>query len=117
MIKNRKNTIPVLIDIRYRFSMNKFEEEYGENVHYSDIEQNSYIDLKEMVFELINKNIKFRKHARENGVLTLKAEFLEKEYEKFISLNKDGEFNFIHNFVISDTRLFTETEINIEENE
>jgi hypothetical protein len=111
MIKNRKNTISILIDIRYKFSMNKFEEEFGENVHYSSIEQSSYIDLKEMVFEKINKNIKFRKFARENNVLTLKVEMTDKEYEKFISLNKDGNFKFIHDFVVSDIRLFTDLPI------
>ncbi len=48
--------------------MNHFEEFYGETVLYSEIEQISYIDLKDMVFEKINKNIKFRKFGRNNNV-------------------------------------------------
>ena len=81
MAKNRKNTIPILIDIRFNGSMNKFEEVYGEHIRYAEIEQESYIDLKSMIFEKINPNIKIRKFNREKNILTLKADMLDKEYQ------------------------------------
>jgi hypothetical protein len=121
MKKNRKNTLPVLIDIRYKWSMNRFEEFYRDSVKYKDIEQESYIELKTMTFEFINKNIKFRKFDRENGTLTLKANMLESELEKFNSIlngevldeektEREGEevykrFFFMHDFEISNVRI------------
>ena|ERR1017187_2145425 len=108
MTKSRKNIIPILIDIRYQFPINRFEEFYGDNVTYAEIEQTSYIDLKEMVFEKVSRNIKFRKFIRENGVLTIKAEMLEKEYEKFLNLRKEKAFKFLHDFTISNVILFTD---------
>ena len=57
MAKNRKGTLPILLDLHYRYPINKFEEFYGDTISYSEIEQFSYIDLKEMVFEKINRGI------------------------------------------------------------
>ena len=79
MTKNRKNTLPILIDIKFNGSMNQFEEMYGDHVKYSEIEQESYIDLKGMIFEKINPTIKIRKFNREKQTLTLKADMLDKE--------------------------------------
>lgn len=108
--------------------MNHFEEFYGETVLYSEIEQISYIDLKDMVFEKINKNIKFRKFGRNNNILTIKMDIKPNEYKKFLSIlkgntidkkatndiktnpNKEikyNTFNFLHNFTISNIRYLT----------
>lgn len=132
MIKNRKNTIPILIDIKYSHSMNRFEEFYGDGVYYSDIEQESYIDLKSMVFEKINPHIKFRKFNRENHVLTIKADMLEKEFISFKDImneiqvnqkatkdkknNPEGNiinerFNFFHEFKISNVKIMTKEDL------
>jgi len=132
MTKNRKNTIPVLIDIKFNGSINQFEEMYGEHVKYSEIEQESYIDLKGMIFEKINPNVKIRKFNREKQVLTLKADMLDKEFQllndiidgKIINvkatanreLNPDGnivkeKFNFLHNFIISKVKIMTQEDL------
>lgn len=132
MAKNRKNTIPILIDIRFNGSLNKFEETYGEYVSYSEIEQESYIDLKSMIFEKINPNIKIRKFNRERNTLTLKADMLDKEYTLFQDIlagkvmnekatkdkknNPEGKeilerFNFLHNFIISNFKIMTDEDL------
>jgi len=111
MAKNRKNTFPVLVDIKYMYSQNRFEEEFGNHIEYSTIEQESYIELKQMVFEFINKEIKFRKFRDFNEspyVLTLKVDMLNEEYEKFLKLVDKNVFEFIHNFKISDIKLLIE---------
>ena len=128
MAKNRKNTIPVLIDIRYAYSMNRFEEFYGDCVTYADVEQESYIDLKAMVFEKIDLNIKFRKFYRENNCLTIKADMLEWEFKLFndilneniISKDKKNiyteeimheKFTFFHDFIISKVKIMTKEDL------
>lgn len=132
MAKNRKNTLPILIDIKFNGSMNKFEEVYGECISYAEIEQESYIDLKGMVFEKISEGIKFRKFNREKNVLTLKADMFEKEYQKLQDLlenkiidekatldkknNPSGEpifdkFNFLHDFIISKVKIMTNEDL------
>lgn len=114
MKSNRKNLVSVLMDLRYKFSLNHFEEIYGENVQYSDIEQESYIELKEMIFENICNEIKFKKYNRNNNILMLKAEMLESELETLILLAEDKipgkRLNFMHNFCITNIRLFTQEE-------
>lgn len=132
MAKSRKNTLPVLLDIRFNGSMNKFEETYGDHISYAEIEQESYIDLKNMIFEKINPNIKFRKFNRDKNVLTLKVDMLEKEYQylqdilanKVINekatndkkLNPEGKvimerFNFLHPFIISNHKIMTKEDL------
>jgi hypothetical protein len=132
MTKNRKNTLPILIDIRFNGSMNQFEEMYGEHVRYAEIEQESYIDLKSMIFEKIDSSIKIRKFNREKHVLTLKADMLDKEYQliqdilanKIINvkatadreMNPTGQiikerFNFLHNFIISQVKIMTQEDL------
>jgi hypothetical protein len=132
MSKNRKNTIPVLMDIGYKYSMNKFEENYGEQISYSEIEQESYIDLKSMVFEKISRSIKFRKFNREKNKLTLKADMLNEELQLFKDIlnnkivdekatkdkknNPSGKeifvkFHFIHDFAITNVRIMTKEDL------
>jgi len=131
MSKNRKHTIPILIDIKFNGSMNKFEEVYGDHVTYAEIEQESYIDLKTMMFEKISDSIKFRKFNREKHILTLRADMFEKEFQilQDILLNKvvdtlatkdkknvSGEpimqrFNFLHDFIISNVKIMTEEDL------
>lgn len=131
MAKNRKQTLPILLDLHYKHSSNEFEEFYGDSVSYSEVEQVSYIDLKEMVFEKINKSIKFRKYGRNKRVLTVKMDIKEAEYDKFLRIfreeeidedatndpdsNPDGiikydRFNFLHDFTISNIRELTNEE-------
>lgn len=131
MAKNRKGTLPILLDLHYKYTSNAFEEFYGDSVSYSEVEQVSYIDLKEMVFEKISKNIKFRKYGRIGRMLTIKMDILPKEYEIFLkifreeevdedatnnkSTNPDGKikykkFNFLHDFTISNLRELTNEE-------
>lgn len=128
MAKNRKNTIPVLIDIRYAYSMNHFEEFYGDCVTYSEVEQESYIDLKCMVFEKVSPEIKFRKFYRENNSLIVKADMLEKEFDLFRDIlsgsavsveennvrseeNLKEKFTFFHDFKISNVKIMTKEDL------
>jgi hypothetical protein len=104
MTKDRKNTQIYLVDIRYKYSMNYFEECYGESVTFSFIEQESYIDLKKMVSEMINEKIKFRKFERNKMALTLKVEMLDEEFEKMKYLIKEKKFEFVHDYEISNIR-------------
>jgi hypothetical protein len=127
MAKSRKETLPILLDLHYKFSSNHFEEFYGESVSYASIEQESYIDLKEMAFEKIGRGIKFRKFGRQGNVLTVKMDITPSEYELFLKIfreeeiddeateNADGEikykkFNFLHDFEISNIRDLTREE-------
>lgn len=91
---NRRKVQKYLIDIKYKHSMNHFYEFYGDNVSYSFVEQESYIDLKKMVFEKINENIKFRKYCRDGMILTLKVEMLPEEFEKFKRILNEEEINW-----------------------
>ena len=79
MKSNRKNTKNVLIDLAYKGSMNEFEEFYGFSVTYQELEQQSYIEFKEIMFESINSKIKFRKYGRIGNVLTVRAEMYQEE--------------------------------------
>jgi hypothetical protein len=106
MIKDRNNTSIYLMDIRYKHSMNHFEEYYGENVSYSFIEQESYIDLKKMVSDFISDKVKFRKFERNKMVLTLKVEMTEEELEKLRYLIEDGKIKFLHDYEISSIKNF-----------
>lgn len=120
------------MDIGYKFSMNKFEENYGEQISYSEIEQESYIDLKSMVFEKISRSIKFRKFNREKNKLTLKADMLSEELQLFKDIlnnkivdekatgdkknNPSGKeiyvkFHFIHDFAITNVRIMTKEDL------
>jgi len=131
MAKNRKNILPILLDLHYKFSMNSFEEFYGNSVSYSEIEQESYIELKAMVFEMIGSRIKFRKFGRDKNILTLKMDITPDEYEIFLRIFKEKDvdknatnnleqnpngilkykkFNFLHDFTITNIRNLTKAE-------
>jgi len=131
MIKNRKGTNSILIDLHYKYSANRFEEFYGDCVTYAEIEQVSYIDFKDMVFEMIGNSVKFRKFGREKRVLTIKSDMTPSEYELFMKIldneavdveatedkdsNPEGEtkyltFNFLHEFMVSNIRDLTREE-------
>ena len=86
MKPNRKNTKNVLIDLSYDGSMNEFEEFYGFSITYQELEQQSYIEFKEMMFEYINKKIKFRKFGRIGHILTVRAEMYDSEIEELENL-------------------------------
>jgi hypothetical protein len=131
MAKNRKGTLPMLLDLHYKYPTNRFEEFYGDTVSYSEIEQYSYIDLKEMVFEKIDRSIKFRKFGRDKKILTVKMDITPKEYEEFLTIFREDEvdeeatnnldinpsgivkyrrFDFLHDFTISNIRDLTNEE-------
>lgn len=127
MAKSRKETLPILLDLHYQYSSNHFEEFYGDSVSYASIEQESYIDLKEMSFEKISRGIKFRKFGRFGGILTVKMDITATDYEIFLNIfrgdeideeateESDGEikykrFNFLHDFEISNIRDLTREE-------
>jgi len=105
-----KEMLNILINIRYRYSMNKFEETYGENVQYSRLEQESYIELKDMMTLKMNRKIKFRKFERNGMVLTLRAELTEKEYKKALDLKDENFFIFFSNFVVSEIKILQNIE-------
>ena len=100
----------MLLDLHYKYPKNTFEEFYGYSIKYSEIEQFSYIDLKDMVFEMINEKIRFRKFGREKGILTVKMDVSESELEKFMSILKLEEFNFLHDFIVTNVRDLTNKE-------
>ena len=106
MTRDRKNTTVYLVDIGYNGSMNKYYEFYGETVPYAQVEQDSYIDLKSMVYDKIHEKIKFRKHERTGMILTLKVEMTDEEKKKFIYLLDEKKFDFFHDYEIKDIRNF-----------
>jgi len=105
MKQDRPNTQVVLIDMQYRDSLNAFECWYGEHISYQEIEQKSYIELKELMFDRINRDIKFRKHGRIGQVLTLKVDMLKVEIDKFIRLLENDEIKLVHNWIISNVTI------------
>ncbi len=114
-MKNNKKTLDVLIDIRFYESMNKFEEIYGEGVSYRKLEQETYVELKSMIFDFLGKKIKFKKcrdleKDSDPMVLTVKAEMTESEYEKVCELHKDNELVFLYDFIVSNIRLLQDQE-------
>ena len=93
MKPERLSTTCVLIDLQYFSSMNAFEECYGDNVSYQELEQSSYIEFKELMFEKIGRGIKFRKYGRIGNILTLKADMLSYEIEKFKNILEKNQIN------------------------
>ena len=108
MQKDRVGTKNYLVDIKYKHSMNSFEEFYGDNIDYSLIEQESYIDLKKMISQYINDEIKFRKFERNKMILTLRVEMYEKEMQDFENLIKENKLNFLHEYMASNIRILNE---------
>jgi hypothetical protein len=112
MKSNRKGTKDILIDIAYQGCMNKFEEFYGFNVTYQELEQRSYVELKEMLFKSINDKIKFRKYGRIGQVLTIKAEMFESELNQLIKLIEEDKVRTIYDWTIKDLTIIKEQELN-----
>jgi hypothetical protein len=108
MKANRKNTKNVLIDLSYQGSTNEFEEFYGFNVKYQDLEQQSYIEFKEIMFENINDKIKFRKYGRIDDILTIKAEMYDEEIEKFDELIQNNKIKTIYDWIVKDVTIIKE---------
>jgi hypothetical protein len=108
MKANRKNTKEVLIDLSYHGSINEFEEFYGFSVKYQDLEQQSYIEFKEIMFESINDKIKFRKYGRIGDILTIKAEMYENEIEKFEELIQNNKIRTIYDWIVKDITIIKE---------
>ena len=118
-MKNEIKNLSVLIDIRYRDSMNRFEEIYGEGVSYRRLEQDTYVELKNMTLKLLDKKIKFKKcrdldKYANPMILTVKAEMNENEYNSFFDFYKQNKFTLLYDFIISKVRLL---EQNIENND
>ena len=101
MKQDRPNTQVVLIDIQYHDSINAFECWYGEHITYQEIEQKSYIEFKELMFNHICRDIKFRKYGRIGQVLTLKVDMLKSEIENFKNLLEAKKIRLTHNWIIS----------------
>jgi hypothetical protein len=108
MKPERHSTICVLIDLQYYASMNAFEEWYGDHVSYQELEQGSYIEFKEMIFEAISRGIKFRKYGRIGNVLTVKADMLKTEIEKFKKILEKNEIKLIYGWVVSNVTIITD---------
>lgn len=103
-----KNKIEVLVDLLYKKSMNDFEYWYGETVTYHEIEQESYIDMKEMLSNKVGSKFKVKKMRliSTGNTLTCRLIMSDYQYQKFISIyeNRDKELKFVHNFGIESLR-------------
>jgi hypothetical protein len=108
MKPERPSTMCVLIDLQYYASINAFEEWYGDHISYQELEQSSYIEFKELMFENISRGIKFRKYGRIGNVLTLKADMLKLEIEKFKNLLEKNDIKLIHGWVVSNVTIITD---------
>lgn len=122
----KNELISALVDLTYNGSYNQFEEFYGDHVSYKKLEQESYIDFKNMLSNFIGK-VKFRK-AREISLkhsLTCRIEITRKQFEEFENILTGNEidkklpsgkvkykkFFFIHNFCVKNLRFESEEEI------
>lgn len=113
--QSKQQSVNLLIDLVYGGTMNQFEEFYGESVSYQELEQKSYIELKDMLISEIGR-VKFRK-AREiitTKGLTCKLEMSKPQYDKFMNIyeSKDkrlnSTFSFVYGFKIANVRIDTE---------
>ena len=114
-MKNNKKFLDVLIDIRFYESMNKFEEVYGEGVSYRRLEQDTYVELKSMTFDLLGRKIKFKKcrdleKVSNPMILTVKAEMTDVEHLRFVELYEQKEFIFLYDFIVSQIRIMEPNE-------
>lgn len=111
MKKERANTKVILIDIQFHESMNYFEYQYGEFVSYKQMEQRSYIDFKELMFDNICREIKFRKFGRVGKILTIKAEMLKVEIDRFRILLEGDGLNIGTGWIISNVTLIKDNKL------
>lgn len=107
----RLNTTMVLIDLQYYAPMNKFEEEFGDHVTYAEFEQKSYIEFKSIMFTKICDLIRFRKLGRIGPVLTIKADMLSPEIEKFKKLIENNSIKFLFDWTISNVTIIKDQEL------
>tara|TARA_B110000503_G_C7048721_1_gene371361 strand:+ start:103 stop:531 length:429 start_codon:yes stop_codon:yes gene_type:complete len=114
MKPDRKNTKKILIDLAYKGSSNEFEEFYGYNITYQELEQQSYIEFKSIMFEKINKKIKFRKYGRMGSILTLKADMFDLEIEIFEDLINNNKIETIYGWIVKDVTLITNEDDSLE---
>ena len=112
MKKERSNIKVILIDIQFHESLNEFEYQYGDFVSYKQMEQKSYIDFKEIMFENICRDIKFRKFGRFSKILTIKAEMLKSEIEKFRSLLENDQISIGYGWIVSNVTIIKDNKIN-----
>jgi len=108
MKPDRPSTICVLIDLQYHSSMNAFEEWYGEQISYQELEQSSYIEFKDIIFEDISRGIKFRKYGRIGNVLTIKADMLKIEIDKFKKMLDKNTIKLVHGWIVSNVTIITD---------
>lgn len=111
MKKERSNTKILLIDIQYYETLNEFEYQYGDFITYKQIEQKSYIDFKEIMFNKICREIKFRKYGRFGKILTIKAEMLKNEIDKFKFLLEKDDIDIGYGWIISNVTLIKDNKI------
>jgi len=111
MKKERSNTKILLIDIQFYESLNEFEYQFGDSITYKQIEQKSYIDFKELMFENICREIKFRKFGRLGKILTIKAEMLKNEVEKFRELLENDKLIISYGWIISNVTIIKDNKI------
>jgi hypothetical protein len=112
MKKERSNTKLILIDIQFYESLNEFEYQYGESITYKQMEQRSYINFKEIMFESISRDIKFRKYGRYGKILTIKAEMFKNEIDKFRLLLECDDIQIGYGWIISNVTLIKDNKIN-----
>lgn len=111
MKKERSNIKIVLIDIQFYESLNEFEYQFGESITYKQMEQRSYIGFKDIMFESISRDIKFRKFGRLGKILTIKAEMLKNEITKFKTLLEEDQIQIGYGWIISNVTLIKENKI------
>ena len=87
-------------------SMNQFEEFYGFSVTYQELEQQSYVEFKDIMFENINPKIKFRKYGRIGNILTVRAEMYKEEIQKFEELIQNNKIKTIYDWIVKDVTIF-----------
>jgi hypothetical protein len=105
MKPDRPGTTVVLIDIKYHKPLNSFEEFYGNNITYHELEQESYVEFKDSMFINISKDIKFRKYGRIGPVLTIKADMLELEIEQFKNMLEREGVKLLHNWIVTNVTI------------
>ena len=111
MKPDRPDTTKILIDIKYKSSLNEFEEFYGENVTYREIEQKSYILFKDIMFDKINSDIKFRKYGRIGLTLTIKAFMFKEEIEIFKRMLEKDEIDLLYGWIITNITIIKDNKI------
>lgn len=115
MKPNRKDTKIVLIDLKYKGSMNEFEEFYGFSVTYQELEQQSYVEFKDIIFENINKKIKFRKYGRIGPILTVRANMYDSEIDEFENLIENNKIKTIYDWTVNGVTIIKEEDFEAEE--